>query len=89
MRLLFLLFILAACANTLTDEVKPPPAQERPLREPDPPVHKRKPEKPEKPPVIVVSPPPKPICIPLAIDERKRIIQALDCILENEKAAKP
>lgn len=89
MRLILLLVLMVgACANTLTDEAKPQ-HQEILAAEPAPPKKPEKPPEKPKPPTVIVIPAPKPVCVPLAVNEKKRILQALDCVLENEKAAKP
>jgi hypothetical protein len=54
------------------------------------PIEQPAPKKERPATIITVNPPakPQPICVPLAIDERKRIIQAMDCLLEAEKPKK-
>lgn len=85
MRSLLALLLIAACTTTLTgapDHIATELAQEHHVPEPPPP----KPEprkKAEKPITVIITPPAKPVCVPLAVNEKKRIIQALDCLLEE------
>lgn len=84
MRLLILLLIVSACAGIPRRE--PEPVQPI-VPQPAVPL----PKKPERPvTIITVNPPAKPqaICVPLAVDQRKRILEAFECAYEIEKAEK-
>jgi hypothetical protein len=85
MRTLILLLVITACTYLPNRQVAPIQA---------PPV-KQEPETPKTPPakpitIITVNPPAKPqaICVPLAVDQKKRILEALECAIEAEKAKK-
>lgn len=83
MRVLVILLLIAACTYPPPRDPVPDPVQLKP--EPEAP----KPA-PAKPVFITVNPPAKPqgICVPLAVDQKKRILEALECAIEAEKAKK-
>lgn len=82
MRLILLLLIITACTGMPRRDPVPVPEQ-KPIEQPE-----LKRDRPAT--IITVNPPPKPqpICVPLAADEKKRILQALDCLIEAEKPKK-
>jgi hypothetical protein len=87
MRVLLLLLIISACTGLPRHE---PVSVPLPLPTPEP----VQPEPPKKKPergttIITINPPAKQqrMCVPVAADEKKRILQVLDCLIE-EKAAK-
>lgn len=85
MRLILLLLIITACTGMpRRDPVSVPLPDPKPIEQPEP-----KRDRPTTT-IITVNPPPKPqpICVPLAADEKKRILQALDCLIEAEKPKK-
>jgi hypothetical protein len=85
MRLLILLLVITAC-NYLPKR-EPTPVQEPPVKQ-EPAAPKVPPSKPVT--IITVNPPakPQPMCVPLAVDQKKRILEALECAIEVEKAKK-
>lgn len=85
MRILVVLLAMAAC--TYLPKNDPVPVYEPPIKQEPEPV-KPVPARPVT--IITVNPPAKPqaICVPLAVDQKKRILEALECALEAEKAKK-
>lgn len=83
MKVLVLLLMVAACVQTAKQEAIPVPIIVEPVPEapqPDLTTPKKRPMT-----IITVNPPAKPVplCVPLAVNEKKRIIQALDCLIED------
>jgi len=84
MRLLLILLIVSACAAL-------PGRNPEPVQPIVPLPAEPAPKKQERPvTIITVNPPAKPqaICVPLAVDQKKRILEALECAIEAEKSKK-
>lgn len=86
MRAFFLFLLLAACTVPPETPVKEDPPKETGVAEAPPPEAPAPPKpKPKPPPVIkAVEPPPKPPC-PAPVNPKKRILQELDCLIEETK----
>lgn len=87
MRLILLLLFIAACSNFPQRE---PVSVPLPLPEPKP-IEQPTPKRERPVTVITVNPPAKPqtICVPLAADDKKKILEVLDCLIDKDKSAKP
>lgn len=88
MRTILLLLFIAACTHFPKRDPEPWPEPEYEPAPQEQPTPKKKPEKPVT--IITVNPPAKPqaVCVPLAVNEKKRILQALDCLLDAEPPKK-